>query len=512
MRKLVFRLSGHARYALVAVAAALLALVALGGNSADATFMNRGFETGNLSGWTTGSLTSEGITVVGTDTINAQDGVYQAPLEGKYMARLGKPAPDKWAEQPMGLNELIQQFVVDEPFVKFAYSMWTYDYTGFDEFSIELKLAGSANVIYSYRQQAWGAPHDTARKSTGWQVVSIPVQQYEGQSVTLTIRAGGSIDTWYHSWVYIDSAESVTPPQVVDFSSIRVNGFQTSRDPASQTINVRRPPGTGSFRLDLRVVCPDGSAPTSVSLIVGTPSPTIVPLARDGDDIWGADIPTPQGTAGQSFPLTLVVVCPGQTITVLIGSVTLVDPSGYITDAQTTLPIPEATVTLQRLDGCCWVTVNPYEIIDNNPTIKPQVNPQLTDDTGHYGWDVMAGTYRVIVSMSDYVTQTSQEVTVPPPVTDLNVALQPSLGPPVSGDVDCSGAVDSVDALKILRYVAGLPVAQNPGCPGIGEGEPSVVGDVDCGGGVDSLDALKVLRHIAGLPNNLPPGCPEIET
>jgi hypothetical protein len=40
----------------------------------------------------------------------------------------------------------------------------------------------------------------------------------------------------------------------------------------------------------------------------------------------------------------------------------------------------------------------------------------------------------------------------------------------LQGDVDCSGAVNAVDSLKLLRYVSGLSVAQNepPPCPDIG--------------------------------------------
>jgi hypothetical protein len=36
------------------------------------------------------------------------------------------------------------------------------------------------------------------------------------------------------------------------------------------------------------------------------------------------------------------------------------------------------------------------------------------------------------------------------------------------GDVDCSGAVSPVDSLKLLRFDAGLSVAQEEGCPLIG--------------------------------------------
>ncbi|MEX0682057.1 MAG: hypothetical protein WD472_01190, partial [Dehalococcoidia bacterium] len=37
------------------------------------------------------------------------------------------------------------------------------------------------------------------------------------------------------------------------------------------------------------------------------------------------------------------------------------------------------------------------------------------------------------------------------------------------GDVDCSGEVNPVDSLKLLRFDAGLPVAQEPDCPPIGD-------------------------------------------
>ena len=63
--------------------------------------------------------------------------------------------------------------------------------------------------------------------------------------------------------------------------------------------------------------------------------------------------------------------------------------------------------------------------------ISPAVNPQTTDATGFYKWDVLPGSWRVIVSASGYQTQTSRVVVIPPPVTNLNIALVPVGQPPV---------------------------------------------------------------------------------
>ena len=78
------------------------------------------------------------------------------------------------------------------------------------------------------------------------------------------------------------------------------------------------------------------------------------------------------------------------------------------------------------------------------------------------------------------------------------------------GDVDCSGGINSVDALKILRSNAALSVSQTEPCPDICENLlPALFGDVDCSGSVNSVDALKVLRYNAGLDPGQAKPCPE---
>ena len=71
----------------------------------------------------------------------------------------------------------------------------------------------------------------------------------------------------------------------------------------------------------------------------------------------------------------------------------------------------------------------------------------------------------------------------------------------LQGDVNCDGEATSVDALFILREVAGL-----------GAGACAGNGDVNCDGNRTSVDALGVLRYVASLPVNQNEPCPDIGT
>lgn len=91
-----------------------------------------------------------------------------------------------------------------------------------------------------------------------------------------------------------------------------------------------------------------------------------------------------------------------------------------------------------------------------------------------------------------FATPSSTPAATPPPT--------PSPPGGRHGDADCDGDVDAIDALMVLREVAGLPRAA--GC--------IAWGDADCDGDIDAVDALRILRHVAGLPVAPVTGCPQI--
>jgi alpha-tubulin suppressor-like RCC1 family protein len=158
-------------------------------------------------------------------------------------------------------------------------------------------------------------------------------------------------------------------------------------------------------------------------------------------------------------PIPIVVVIywsDGTTTEELIACGALYDPSGYVRNINTNQPITNATVSLYKVPfalpdtstqtrdcrttetrpggvGGNWNSLPPANINTGvmedpsfaPPRIDPPVNPQLTDDQGHYGWDVTSGCWFVVVSAPGYIPKTSPAVGVPPAVTDLDMYLVP---------------------------------------------------------------------------------------
>ena len=94
-------------------------------------------------------------------------------------------------------------------------------------------------------------------------------------------------------------------------------------------------------------------------------------------------------------------------------------------------------------------------------------------------------------------TPTPTPTSSPTPTSTSTPPPTPTPEPILRGDADCTGAVNAVDALFVLRYAAVLqPFAA---C--------IQASDVECDGDIDAVDALTILRHVAGLASLTSSGC-----
>ena len=95
--------------------------------------------------------------------------------------------------------------------------------------------------------------------------------------------------------------------------------------------------------------------------------------------------------------------------------------------------------------------------------------------------------------------------------------VEPSEPQLLWADVDCYGTVTGIDALIVLRTVAGVNVrTQDTRCLDpdallqVQDGPQVHWADIDCNGGISSVDALRILRYVAGYHIALVTGCPEV--
>lgn len=181
-------------------------------------------------------------------------------------------------------------------------------------------------------------------------------------------------------------------------------------------------------------------SPVAVKLVIGpfaeTPSEPLVEMmmTNTSGEIWETTF-GPMFPAHGTAPLKFYVDCPPDTpgfpedISLISGEDEIqdggniyIDPSGAVTDACTDLPLDGTTVTLLVEDP--FLPGSFIVAPASTPPMIPAVNPQTTLADGQYGWVVIPGDYKVLVEKTGFVSQTSDVLTIPPAVTDLNFALE----------------------------------------------------------------------------------------
>jgi len=103
------------------------------------------------------------------------------------------------------------------------------------------------------------------------------------------------------------------------------------------------------------------------------------------------------------------------------------DPSGYAYEALPSNRLADVTVSLFQQDP----NTRLWSLWDASGF--GQQNPEQTDTQGRYGWDVPAGTYKVVFQKPGYSIGTSTVLNVPPPATDVNVNMMSLAAPRVTG-------------------------------------------------------------------------------
>ena len=129
--------------------------------------------------------------------------------------------------------------------------------------------------------------------------------------------------------------------------------------------------------------------------------------------------------------------CLGMTEVLLRDISWIIDPAGYVYDAATKEALQGVTTTAYWIELDPEATAEEYEAFWATPPAEDeygtlwqaeewgQKNPLQTDQDGYYQWDVPEGWWRVQYEKEGYETAWSDWLPVPPPQTDVNIALKP---------------------------------------------------------------------------------------
>lgn len=392
-----------------------------------------------------------------------QSPITVTPHDGSKMVRLGGPFNSSKQSQSLHRYLLKQTFTVPsvDPVVKFTYNVFTFDYSGYDELRMRVRvLDDDGQVVAQQIQGAFGSGIDL--KTTGWRGFSADLTGFEGQQLRLVIDSGGTADSLFGFWAYIDGGDApaplpaptaTVPPQPGGGATSLWSGADEAGNtefqvPISQVSNLG---GVLPLTLTFKIPVAAGAVVSNVKLRW---SP------RFSSSCGSSKTVDATGPVAGSYSATIDVSCSGDlsliyTVTegaevenfiVPYGGITLIDPQGIVHDkvgydasvaaglspdaARAANAISGAKVRLQRLTDGTWSNV-----LASDPGISPHINPQTTGGDGKFQWDVSGGTYRVQVTAPGYVPFTSEDYLIPPPKLDAHIGLSRTVAPlpPPSG-------------------------------------------------------------------------------
>ncbi len=180
---------------------------------------------------------------------------------------------------------------------------------------------------------------------------------------------------------------------------------------------------------------------------------------KNSQGIWHANLSGWSG-AGLKTLTAIVKTEDGRTLKFIIAEATiLIDPSGYITDSETEERLAGVTVICEVLNE----DTQQWEKWDAE--LYGQLNPQISDEDGNYGWMVPAGTYRVralkagyapyvTTDDSNFIDESNNSTIVIPPVrTDVNFALVPTTTVAAITLSTTSAAITVGDTLELTAAI-----------------------------------------------------------
>ena len=352
-------------------------------------------------------------------------------LDGEKMVRLGGPYGHMGFRQATDGLAIEQSFTVDaaNPIVNLNYYLSSFDYPGYDEADLRVKLVTPGEPTVVWRLDA-GSGFTSSYKSTGWQSSDFDLTDYAGQVVKLEIEL--RTDESYPSWAYIDAGTAPASP--IDAADIVAS--VPSTDPGGEPVSLKRVlngPGTKVYyllRADQAERFDGGCLPVSLDIPVNPGVGSLSDLTvSNGEGSTAAEEVEPNLWRAEVFCPSSAYLTFGYEIdgaggdrekqAINLGGIVVSEPRGIVydtdiyraelasgksaEDAKNTAKVAGASVTIQ-FDGPAGFT----DVAEDDPRTLPSTPTQLSGTDGSFQWLLGSGEYRVRVSKTGYEPAVSE--------------------------------------------------------------------------------------------------------
>ena len=161
---------------------------------------NGGFETGDLSYWSSGGQAGVQKAVVYSGSYAAYIGTVDFDKDNKndFTNGAGDNVYNNWIQQTID--------VTGADSLSLWYNVYTNDYGNNDNPAFVIKINDTPEMTI--------AAKDISGGKTGWTSWTYDLTGYDGNSLTLTIYAGNTYDTSFQSWAYVDDVSLTYPDPV----------------------------------------------------------------------------------------------------------------------------------------------------------------------------------------------------------------------------------------------------------------------------------------------------------
>lgn len=125
------------------------------------------------------------------------------------------------------------------------------------------------------------------------------------------------------------------------------------------------------------------------------------------------------------------------------------DPSGFVYEAVPTNRVEGVTATVYYQEDDVPMQWNAAEF--------GQINPQITDESGLYAWDVPAGSWKVVFVKPGYETCETAWLPVPPPQLEINIPMTQAVAPYVQNAMGTTSGI----TLEFSKYMRPATLTAN---------------------------------------------------